>query len=235
MFERTGLGLGPAPQSHRGPGSGFATPPRSRSRRGSTPARERKPGAERWRISPAPPDRQSVSIEPRVNSAQSPLADDRHHAANRRAARSASPFCPGNASKSSDRSSSIGGGLNDQALKKGIHAMTSDPSLRNLAADDEVETLHDKNRVMDSPSRLPDEFRVSVDGYACCRLAPAARPHGAIAMDNTSTTTASSTLPTKRCSRTTVSDEALEAAAGTARVFTAMVTDCRTLIASCCG
>ena len=32
-----------------------------------------------------------------------------------------------------------------------------------------------------------------------------------------------------------VSDEALEAAAGTERMWTAMVTDCPTLIAACCG
>jgi hypothetical protein len=32
-----------------------------------------------------------------------------------------------------------------------------------------------------------------------------------------------------------VSDEALEAAAGTTRVFTAMITDCPTILASCCG
>ena len=32
-----------------------------------------------------------------------------------------------------------------------------------------------------------------------------------------------------------VSDEALEAAAGATRLWTAMVTDCPTLIAACCG
>ncbi len=32
-----------------------------------------------------------------------------------------------------------------------------------------------------------------------------------------------------------VSDEALEVAAGTARVFTASITDCPTIYASCCG
>ena len=32
-----------------------------------------------------------------------------------------------------------------------------------------------------------------------------------------------------------VSDEALEAAAGAARLWTAMVTDCPTVIAACCG
>ena len=32
-----------------------------------------------------------------------------------------------------------------------------------------------------------------------------------------------------------VSDEALEAAAGAERLWTAMVTDCPTLIAACCG
>src|SRR5216683_1646930 len=42
-----------------------------------------------------------------LNSAQSPLAQDRHHAARRRVARSASPFCPGNVSYSSDKSSSM--------------------------------------------------------------------------------------------------------------------------------
>lgn len=32
-----------------------------------------------------------------------------------------------------------------------------------------------------------------------------------------------------------VSDEALEAAAGATRLWTAMVTDCPTILASCCG
>ena len=32
-----------------------------------------------------------------------------------------------------------------------------------------------------------------------------------------------------------VSDEALEAAAGAARLWTAMVTDCPTILAACCG
>jgi hypothetical protein len=32
-----------------------------------------------------------------------------------------------------------------------------------------------------------------------------------------------------------VSDDALEAAAGAARLWTAMVTDCPTVIAACCG
>jgi hypothetical protein len=41
------------------------------------------------------------------NSDQSPLAQDRHHAAMRRAARSESPFWPGNVSNSSDRISSM--------------------------------------------------------------------------------------------------------------------------------
>jgi hypothetical protein len=32
-----------------------------------------------------------------------------------------------------------------------------------------------------------------------------------------------------------VSDEALEAAAGATRLWTAMVTDCPTIVAACCG
>ena len=54
-------------------------------------------------------------------------------------------------------------------------------------------------------------------------------------MDDTSTTTAPLDPADEALLTYDVSDEALEAAAGTARVFTALVTDCRTLIASCCG
>ena len=54
-------------------------------------------------------------------------------------------------------------------------------------------------------------------------------------MDDNSTTTAPLDPADEELLTHDVSDEALEAAAGTARVFTAMVTDCRTLIASCCG
>ena len=63
MFERTRLGSAQAPQSVWRFWSGFATPPRSRLRRRSTPASRRKLCGERWQISPAP-DRSSIRRDP---------------------------------------------------------------------------------------------------------------------------------------------------------------------------
>lgn len=54
-------------------------------------------------------------------------------------------------------------------------------------------------------------------------------------MDDTSTTTAPLDRAEEEMLVHEVTDEALEAAAGTQREFTALLTDCRTLIASCCG
>ena len=54
-------------------------------------------------------------------------------------------------------------------------------------------------------------------------------------MDDTSTATAALDRAEEEMLTHEVTDEALEAAAGTARVFTALLTDCRTLIAACCG
>jgi hypothetical protein len=54
-------------------------------------------------------------------------------------------------------------------------------------------------------------------------------------MGYTSTTDATLDQPYEDILASTVSDEALEAAAGTTRMFTAMITDCPTLIAACCG
>jgi len=58
-----------------------------------------------------------------LNSDQSPLAQARHHAARRRAARSLSSFCPGRTSKSSDQKLVDRRGTNDQTLVKLIHAI----------------------------------------------------------------------------------------------------------------
>ncbi len=54
-------------------------------------------------------------------------------------------------------------------------------------------------------------------------------------MGDTNTTHASLDQTDEDILTCEVSDEALEAAAGTTRVFTAMITDCPTILASCCG
>ena len=54
-------------------------------------------------------------------------------------------------------------------------------------------------------------------------------------MDDTSTTNATLDQTDEEMLTYEVSDEALEAAAGTARLWTAMVTDCPTVIPACCG
>ena len=66
-------------------------------------------------------------------------------------------------------------------------------------------------------------------------LAVAAKPHGAIAMDDTSATDAILDLADEDILTYDVSDEALEAAAGTTRLWTAMITDCPTIVPACCG
>ena len=54
-------------------------------------------------------------------------------------------------------------------------------------------------------------------------------------MDNTSTTHAPLDQTDEEILTYDVSDEALEAAAGTTRLWTAMITDCPTILPSCCG
>jgi hypothetical protein len=54
-------------------------------------------------------------------------------------------------------------------------------------------------------------------------------------MGDTSTTDATLDQADEDLLAPAVSDEALEAAAGTTRMFTAMITDCPTLVAACCG
>jgi hypothetical protein len=64
---------------------------------------------------------------------------------------------------------------------------------------------------------------------------PRGKAIGASPMGDTSTTDATLDRTDEDILASTVSDEALEAAAGTTRMFTAMITDCPTLIAACCG
>ena len=54
-------------------------------------------------------------------------------------------------------------------------------------------------------------------------------------MDDTSTTHATLDQTDEEILTSEVSDEALEAAAGTTRLWTAMITDCPTLVPACCG
>ena len=54
-------------------------------------------------------------------------------------------------------------------------------------------------------------------------------------MDDTSTTPATLDLTGEEILTYEVSDEALEAAAGTTRLWTAMITDCPTIVPACCG
>ena len=63
-------------------------------------------------------------ISRRSNSDQSPLAHDRHHAARRRPARSASPFWPGSGFEISGQELVDGCGTNDQAFVEGVHPVT---------------------------------------------------------------------------------------------------------------
>ena len=54
-------------------------------------------------------------------------------------------------------------------------------------------------------------------------------------MDDTSATDTILALADEDILTCEVSDEALEAAAGTTRLWTAMITDCPTILPSCCG
>ena len=95
-------------------------------------------------------DRQSVSIEPSVK--QRPIATGRRPAPRRQppGGQIGIAFLPRQYFEIVGQEFVDSSGPNDQALKKSIHAMSLICGLRTLAADDEVETLHDKNRVMDS-------------------------------------------------------------------------------------
>lgn len=54
-------------------------------------------------------------------------------------------------------------------------------------------------------------------------------------MDDTSTLTTALSESDEEILMHDIPDEALEASAGTTRLFTAMITDCPTIVAACCG